>query len=73
MAFIQISSVSGTPPYQFYVSDVYGNNKTYLGDFSGTIPPTQYFNLPTIFSTSENVMLTIVDGSGCEKFEIIDY
>ena len=32
---------------------------------------TQYFNLPTIFSTSENVMLTIVDGSGCEKFEIL--
>lgn len=71
MAFIQISSVSGTPPYQFYVSDVFGNNKTYLGNFSGAIPPAQYFNLPTIFSTAENVMLTIVDGSGCEKFEIL--
>ena len=71
MAFVQISSIVGSPPYQFYVSDVYGNNKTYLGNFSGTIPPAQFFQLPSIFNSAEYVMLTIVDGSGCEKFEIL--
>ena len=71
MALIQISSINGISPYQIYVSDIFGNNTTYLGSFSGTIPRTRFFGLPIIFDSAEYVMLTIIDVEGCETFEIV--
>ena len=49
MARIEIVSITGTSPYYVYVSDVYGNNKSYVGTIGGAVPPVEYFYLPTIF------------------------
>jgi hypothetical protein len=72
MARIEIISITGTSPYYVYVSDVYGNNKSYVGTIGGAVPPVEYFYLPTIFNNAPAIMLTIIDSNGCEKFEIIE-
>ena len=72
MARIEIVSITGTSPYYVYVSDVYGNNKSYVGTIGGAVPPVEYFYLPTIFNNAPAIMLTIIDSNGCEKFEIIE-
>jgi len=65
MAIIQISSITGTSPYQLYVSDVYDNNITFLGSFSGSVPPAQYFSLPELFNTAPIVKIIIIDSQNC--------
>jgi hypothetical protein len=72
MARIEIISITGTSPYYVYVSDVYGNNKSYVGTIGSAVPPAEYFYLPTIFNNAPAIMLTIIDSNGCEKFEIIE-
>jgi len=74
MSQIQLNSISGVVyPVDLYVSDVYGNNKAFLGTItSGPIPPvTDFTNLPSIFNTAPAVMITLVDANLCEKFEIV--
>ena len=56
MAMIDIISITGTSPYQVYVSDVYGNNQTFVGTISGSVPPTENFYLPTIFDNAPAIM-----------------
>ena len=72
MARIQIDSITGASPYDVYVSDVYGNNTTFIGTIGSAVPPTQYYYLQTIFTYAPAIMLTITDSNGCEKFEIIE-
>ena len=72
MARILIDSITGASPYDVYVSDVYGNNTTFIGTIGSAVPPTQYYYLPTIFNYAPAIMLTITDSNGCEKFEIIE-
>jgi hypothetical protein len=68
MALIEISSITGTSPYQLFVSDVYGNNETFIASFSGAVPPSQYFNLPSLFDTAPVVLIKVIDASGCTTF-----
>jgi len=73
MSKIQIDLISGvTYPVDLYVSDVYGNNKTFVSTItSGPIPPAiDFTSLPAIFNTAPAVMITMVDANLCEKFEI---
>lgn len=72
MARIEIVSITGTSPYDVYVSDVYGNNKTFIATIGTNVPPTEFYYLPTIFNFAPAIMLTITDSNGCEKFEIIE-
>ena len=72
MAMIEIISITGTSPYQVYVSDVYGNNQTFVGTISGSVPPVENFYLPTIFDNAPAIMLTITDSDGCSKFKILE-
>jgi hypothetical protein len=39
MARIEILSITGTSPFDVYVSDVYGNNETFIGTISSAGPP----------------------------------
>jgi hypothetical protein len=71
MAMIEIISITGTSPYQVYVSDVYGNNEYFVGTISGAVPPTENFYLPTLFNNAPAIMLTITDANGCSKFKIL--
>ena len=65
MAFIEISSVTGTSPYQLFVSDIYGNNETLIGSFSGSVPPAQYFSVPKVYDTAPIVKIKVIDSQNC--------
>jgi hypothetical protein len=68
MALIEISSITGTSPYQLFVSDIYGNNETFIASFSGAVPPSQYFTLPPLFDTAPVVLIKIIDANNCQTF-----
>jgi hypothetical protein len=62
---IQISSISGTPPFNVYVFDFYGNNEVFLSTINDNVPPVVYFTLPSGFTNVPMVKVKIVDISGC--------
>jgi hypothetical protein len=75
MSKIQVDLISGvTYPVDLYVSDVYGNNTTFVSTItSGPVPPIiDFTTLPAIFNTAPAVMITMIDANLCEKFEIAD-
>lgn len=74
MTQIRISSVSGAVPISVFISDIYGNNQTLIGTITntGVIPPDASFFPPSLFNSAPQVMLTLVDNNGCEKFKILD-
>ena len=71
MAFIEISSVTGTSPYQLFVSDIYGNNETLIGSFSGSVPPAQYFSVPKVYDTAPIVKIVAVGKTSSVSKSII--
>jgi hypothetical protein len=75
MVQIRITNITGgTYPIDVYISDVYGNNQSYLTTItSGPVPPTLFYTtiIPSIFNTASEVMLRLVDANGCEIFEIL--
>ena len=75
MVQIRITNISGgTYPIDVFISDVYGNNQSYLTTIaSGPVPPTLSYTtiIPSIFETAPEIMLKLVDANGCEMFEII--
>ena len=75
MVQIRITNISGgTYPIEVYISDVYGNNKSYLTTItSGPVPPALFYTtiIPSIFETAPEILLTLVDANGCELFELI--
>jgi hypothetical protein len=75
MVQIRITNISGgTYPIDVYISDVYGNNQSYLTTItSGPVPPTLYYTaiIPPIFETAPEIMLKLIDANGCEMFEVI--
>lgn len=75
MVQVRIDSISGaTYPVNVYISDVYGNYQTLLGTINSTVPPTVDYNstIPAIFQTAPQIMLTLIDSSGCSIFKILD-
>ena len=75
MVQIRITNISGgTYPIDVYISDIYGNNQSYLTTItSGPVPPTLYYTttIPAIFETAPEILLKMIDANGCELFEII--
>jgi hypothetical protein len=72
MAMIDIISITGTSPYNVYVSDVYGNNQSLIGTISSTVPPTENFYLPPLYDNAPAIMVTITDANNCSKFKILE-
>ncbi len=75
MVQVRIDSITGaTYPVSVFISDVYGNYQTLLGTINSTVPPTVDYNstIPSIFQTAPQIMLTLVDSSGCSVFKILD-
>lgn len=76
MVQIRITEISGgTYPIEVILSDIYGNNQTYLATIlPGPVPPVQTYNttIPPIFQTAPEVMLTLIDANGCQLFKILD-
>jgi hypothetical protein len=65
---IQITSVTGTSPYNVYVCDFFGMNCTLVGTITGSVPPIYTFSLPTIFDYAPVVMVKVIDFNNCETF-----
>ena len=71
MANIRLNSITGTPPFEVYVSDVNGNNQSLVGIVLNSVPPTVTINIPAIFNNSPQIGLTVIDSNGCNLFYII--
>ena len=75
MAQITITDISGSTAYPIsvYISDIYGNNQTLIGDISDEVPPIINYNttIPPLFSTAEEVILKLIDNNGCEVFKVL--
>jgi hypothetical protein len=75
MVQVRIDSITNaTTPVSVFISDVYGNYQTLLGTINSTVPPTVNYNstIPAIFQTAPQIMLTLVDATGCSIFKILD-
>lgn len=72
MSRIDIISITGTSPFEVYVSDFYGNNKTYLGTIDSSVPPTEFFYPPAIFDYAPGIMVIIKDSNNCEMFKYLE-
>jgi len=71
MTQLEFDGLTAFTPTDVYVADLNGNNKTYLGQITSSIPPNIYQNLPSTFDGIEGVMLILSASNGCEKFKII--
>jgi hypothetical protein len=67
---IQITSVTGTSPYDVYVCDVFGANCNLVGTIPGSVPPAVTFSIPTMFNYAQVVMVKVIDLNNCETFHI---
>jgi hypothetical protein len=75
MTQVRITNVTGSTPIDIYVADIYGNNKTYVGQITGStdnIPPDDYSYPPSLFDYSPSIMLIMVDSNGVEKSKMIE-
>lgn len=59
-----IESITGTTPFEFYVCDVSESICFYLGSVNTTL--TNYFTLPSIFTTAPIIRIKMIDSNGCE-------
>ena len=69
MQVIEISGVTGHSPYNIVICDI-TNSYCYTVE-SGvvSIPPTLYVNIPTQLNGVNNILIKIIDSSGCETFQ----
>jgi hypothetical protein len=65
MSLITIDSVSGIPPYQIYVCDIFQFNCQFIGTFTDYIPPSVSFPVPSGYTTAPQLLIKIVDSTGC--------
>lgn len=72
MSKIIFNSLTGSLPYNVYVSDERGENETFLGTISSAIPPTQNFTPPNIFNGCENIMVIIENINMYRIFKLIN-
>ena len=69
---ITLTSVTGTPPFGIYISDINGNYNTYVGIITNSTVLPISFDIPARFEGSTQVILTISDANSCSYFKIID-
>lgn len=75
MTQIRISNLSGTVPINIYVADVYGNNKSLIGQITGKTElssPIIYQYPPSIFDEAPSIMLILSDSRNVEKYKILN-
>ena len=72
MNIIQVNNVTGTPPYSIYICDLTLTTCYLLSEILTTIPPTIEDPIPAQFEGLNPLILKIVDGAGCETFQVID-
>ena len=71
MANIRLNSITGTPPFEVYVSDINGNNQSLVGIILNSVPPTVTLDIPDLFNNVPQIGLSITDANGCNLFYVI--
>jgi hypothetical protein len=71
MVYIEISNINGTPPFQIYLCDYGGNNCSLVQTEYDPVYLPVIVYLPSVLIGSSQVMCKIVDGDGCETFQIL--
>lgn len=64
--------LTGTTPFDVYVSDIRGENSTLLGTISSTIPPNQTFQPPNIFNNIPEILVKLVDSNNIGYYKILN-
>ena len=62
---LTINSITGTSPFDVYVCDI---TNTYCFFVSGITTSSFTFTVPTPLNGVEELLLKVVDSTGCEKF-----
>jgi hypothetical protein len=72
MNLVVIEAISGvTYSVSVYISDIYGNYKTLLGNINpGPVPPQiEYLSeIPSVFINAPIIKITLNDGNDCEVY-----
>ena len=69
---ITLTSITGTPPFGIYISDINGNYETYVATITNTGILPVSIDVPNRFSGSNQVIVTIKDVDSCSFFKIIN-
>lgn len=69
MQIIEITSITGTSPYDIIVCDSTFTYCYTVGTGLPSIPPSIYVDLPTELINVRQLIIKIVDSNGCEKFQ----
>ena len=72
MNVIQVNNVTGTPPYSIFICDLTITTCFLLSEILTTIPPIIEDPIPQELEGLNPLILKIVDGSGCETFQVVD-
>ena len=65
MSLITIDNVSGIPPYQIYVCDIFQYNCVFINTYVDYIPPSVSFPIPSGYTSAPILLIKIVDSTGC--------
>ena len=69
MHSLEITAITGTPPFDVYVCD-YSNTYCFLTDSGvASIPPTLDISIPEEFTNVDELLIKIIDGDGCSTFK----
>lgn len=65
---VQITSITGTSPYDVYVCD-YTNTFCFLVTGATVMPPYIIFDVPPPLDDASPILVKLIDANGCEFFE----
>ena len=68
MIQIVIDDISGaTLPVNVFISDIYGNNKTFIGTINESVPPSKEYTIdsPSPFVPAPVFLLILEDNNSC--------
>lgn len=72
MTAINIQSITGLNfPYTIYACDVYGSQCALIATLVTSVPPQNIIILPSQFNSVAAVGIKVIDGNGCERFEVV--
>jgi len=65
---VQITSISGTPPYDIYVCDQTISYCYFVANISGS---SYTFNVPSPLDLTTPIIIKVIDSNNCEKINLL--
>jgi hypothetical protein len=70
MPLISINSINGIPPYQVYICDINQITCVISTTINTTVPPNVILSIPPPYDISPQVLIKIVDSTGCQFTQV---